>query len=62
MTSVQDQKVKGQGHKVTECISCNSALTWQWIVASTSNLVGNIILGGSSRSMLSTSVGQINRK
>jgi len=35
----QGQKIKGQGYKVTKHISSYNAITWQWKVVATSNMV-----------------------
>jgi len=39
-----------------------NAVTWQWMVISTSNLVGIIDVGVDACGILSRSVGQANRK
>jgi len=63
--TVQGQKVKGQGHKVTRSRDVSEdkkAITQQCMHISTSNLVGIINVGVDTCGILSRSVGQANRK
>ena len=62
MTTVQGQKVKGEGHKVTRRINRQNAINRQCVVISTSNLVGIIDVGVDACGILSRQVGETNRK
>ena len=58
MTTVQGQKVKGQGHRSRDVSADINAVTRQLIVISTSNLVGIIDVGVDACGILCRSVGQ----
>jgi len=59
---VQHQKVKGQGTRSHAISADKNAITRQWMVISTSNMVGIIDMGVDACGTLSRSVGQTNRK
>jgi len=60
MTTVQGQKVKVTRSR--DVSADKNAITRQWMVISTSNLVGIIDVGVDACGILSRSVGQTNRK
>ena len=60
MTTAQGQKVKVTRSR--DVSADKNAVTRQWIVISTSNLVGIINLGVDACGILSRSVGQTNQK